>query len=113
MSSPVSGKRVEVVLIYQSLLGLYGDRGNATVLVKRLAWRGYEPVLTVVEPGDPFPTQVISIFGRRRRCSQFRRTALRADGGLYRAVDGGAAVLAVCAGYQIVGMSFTVGYRTR
>jgi hypothetical protein len=55
VSSPVIGKRVEVVLIYQSLLGLYGDRGNATVLVKRLAWRGYEPVLTVVEPGDPFP----------------------------------------------------------
>jgi hypothetical protein len=61
VSSPVAGKRVEVVLIYQSLLGLYGDRGNATVLVKRLAWRGYEPVLTIVEPGDP-PTKVISIF---------------------------------------------------
>ena len=48
-------KRVEVVLIYQSLLGLYGDRGNATVLMKRLAWRGYEPVLTAVEPGHPLP----------------------------------------------------------
>ena len=45
-------QRVEVVLIYQSLLGLYGDRGNATVLMKRLAWRGYEPVLTLVEPGE-------------------------------------------------------------
>ena len=49
-------KRVEVVLIYQSLLGLYGDRGNATVLMKRLAWRGYEPVLTSVEPGNALPT---------------------------------------------------------
>jgi CobQ-like glutamine amidotransferase family enzyme len=48
-------KRVEVVLIYQSLLGLYGDRGNATVLMKRLAWRGYESVLTAVEPGHPLP----------------------------------------------------------
>ena len=44
MSNPVA-ERVEVVLIYQSLLGLYGDRGNATALIKRLAWRGYEPVL--------------------------------------------------------------------
>ena len=27
---------VELVLVYQSLLGIYGDRGNATVLAKRL-----------------------------------------------------------------------------
>ncbi len=41
--------RVEVVLVYQSLLGIYGDRGNAQVVVKRLAWRGYDAVLTVVD----------------------------------------------------------------
>ena len=33
MSNPSTGERVEVVSIYQSLLGLYGDRGNATVLI--------------------------------------------------------------------------------
>ncbi len=32
MNNRGPGQRVEVVLIYQSLLGLYGDRGNATVL---------------------------------------------------------------------------------
>jgi len=37
--------------------------------------------------------------------------ALKADGGLQRAADRGAAILAVCAGYQIVGNTFTVGYR--
>jgi CobQ-like glutamine amidotransferase family enzyme len=36
---------------------------------------------------------------------------LKADGGLYRAVERGAAILAVCAGYQILGNTFTVGYR--
>jgi CobQ-like glutamine amidotransferase family enzyme len=80
-------KRVEVVLIYQSLLGLYGDRGNATVLMKRLLGGGEDAA------------QVTAV------------RALKADGGLYRAVDRGAAVLAVCAGYQIVGNSFTVGYK--
>ena len=30
MADPVAdGGRVEIVLIYQSLLGIYGDRGNA------------------------------------------------------------------------------------
>jgi lipid II isoglutaminyl synthase (glutamine-hydrolysing) len=110
---PVAGKRVEVVLIYQSLLGLYGDRGNATVLIKRLAWRGYEPVLTLVAPGDPLPdTGHIYLLGGGEDAAQISAVrALKADGGLNRAVERGAAVLAVCAGYQIVGRSFTVGYR--
>ena len=112
-SSERMGQRVEVVLIYQSLLGLYGDRGNATVLIKRLAWRGYEPVLTLVEPGDPLPdTGHVYLLGGGEDAAQISAVrALKADGGLQRAADRGAAILAVCAGYQIVGNTFTVGYR--
>lgn len=104
-------RRVEVVLIYQSLLGIYGDRGNATVLVKRLAWHGFDPVLTVVEPGDALPDSGdIYLLGGGEDAAQISAVrALRADGGLGRAVDREAAVFAVCAGYQIVGTSFTVG----
>jgi lipid II isoglutaminyl synthase (glutamine-hydrolysing) len=107
------GRRVEVVLIYQSLLGLYGDRGNATVLMKRLAWRGYQPVLSLVEPGDLLPDSGdVYLLGGGEDAAQVSAVrVLRADGGLYRAVDRGAAILAVCAGYQIVGNSFTVGYK--
>lgn len=105
------GKRVEVVLIYQSLLGIYGDRGNATVLIKRLAWRGYDPVLTVVEPGDPLPddADVYLLGGGEDGAQTSAVRALKADGGIFRAVDRGAAVFAVCAGYQILGNTFTVG----
>ena len=83
MSNPVAGKRVEVVLIYQSLLRLYGDRGNATVLIKRLAWQ-YEPVLTVVEPGDPLPDAGhIYLLGggeMRRRSQPCRRWSRPTEG---------------------------------
>ncbi len=105
------GERVEVVLVYQSLLGIYGDRGNATVLMKRLEWRGFDPVLSVVEPGDPLPdTGHVYLLGGGEDAAQISAVrALHADGGLHRAVDRGAAVFAVCAGYQIVGRSFTVG----
>ena len=108
---PGSGPRVEVVLVYQSLLGIYGDRGNATVLARRLAWRGYDAVLTVVEPGDPLPdTGHVYLLGGGEDAAQVSAVrALAADGGLHRAVDRGAAVFAVCAGYQIIGRSFTVG----
>ncbi len=111
MSTPVTGERVEIVLVYQSLLGIYGDRGNATVLVKRLAWRGFDPVLTVVEPGDPLPdTGQVYLLGGGEDAAQVSAVrALQADGGLSRAAERGAAVFAVCAGYQIIGRSFTVG----
>ncbi len=110
-STQGEGRRVEVVLVYQSLLGIYGDRGNATVLAKRLAWRGFDAVLTSVEPGQPLPdTSDVYLLGGGEDAAQISAVkALRADGGLHRAVDRGAAVLAVCAGYQIVGRSFTVG----
>lgn len=102
---------VEIVLVYQSLLGIYGDRGNATVLTKRLQWRGYDATLTVVEPGDALPdtAQVYLLGGGEDAAQTSAVKALRADGGLQRAVDRGAAVFAVCAGYQIIGTSFTVG----
>jgi CobQ-like glutamine amidotransferase family enzyme len=113
MNNHFAAQRVEIVLIYQSLLGLYGDRGNATVLMKRLAWRGYDPVLTLVEPGDSLPdTGKIYLLGGGEDAAQVSAVrALKADGGLYRAVERGAPILAVCAGYQILGNTFTVGYR--
>ncbi len=107
------GAHVEIVLIYQSLLGLYGDRGNASVLMKRLEWRGFSPVLTVVEPGEALPDSGhVYLLGGGEDAAQI--TAVReltADGGLHRARDRGAVVFAVCAGYQIVGNSFTLGDR--
>ncbi|WP_091178535.1 type 1 glutamine amidotransferase [Microlunatus flavus] len=108
---PGDGPRVEVVLVYQSLLGIYGDRGNATVLARRLAWRGFDAVLTVVEPGDPLPdTGQVYLLGGGEDAAQISAVrALQADGGLHRAVDRGAVVFAVCAGYQIAGRTFTVG----
>ncbi len=107
----VPGDRVEVVLVFQSLLGIYGDRGNATVLIRRLGWHGYDPVLTVVEPGDQLPdTGDVYLLGGGEDAAQISAVrALRADGGLTRAAERGAAVFAVCAGYQIIGNSFTVG----
>ncbi len=102
---------VEIVLVYQSLLGIYGDRGNAMVLRQRLAWRGIEASLTVVEPGDPLPdTGAVYLLGGGEDAAQTSAVrALKADGHLYRAIDRGAVLFAVCAGYQIAGRTFTVG----
>ena len=104
-------KPVEIVLVYQSLLGIYGDRGNAMVLRQRLAWRGIEAVLTEVDPGDEVPsTGAVYLLGGGEDAAQISAVrALKADGHLFEAIEAGAVLFAVCAGYQIVGKTFTVG----
>ena len=104
-------KPVEIVIVYQSLLGIYGDRGNAMVLRQRLAWRGIDAVLTVVEPGDPLPaTGAVYLLGGGEDAAQTSAVReLKADGHLFDAIGRGAVLFAVCAGYQIAGRTFTVG----
>lgn len=111
ISTPPSARRVEIVLVYQSLLGIYGDRGNADVLLRRLSWRGFDAVLTKVEADAPLPdTGHVYVLGGSEDVAQAVAVrALRADGGLHRAVARGAVVFAVCAGYQLIGNSFTLG----
>ena len=96
-----------VVVVYPDLLGTYGDGGNGLVLAKRAAWRGI-PTELVLAPSDrPLPHGDLYCLGGGEDGPQARAAeALAADGTLARAVEGGGVVLAVCAGYQIVGPSF-------
>ncbi len=69
------------------------------------------PILTEVEPGDPVPaTGAVYLLGGGEDAAQISAVnALKADGDLFEAVDDGAVLFAVCAGYQIAGRTFTVG----
>lgn len=102
---------VRIVIIYQSLLGIYGDRGNAMVLLQRLRWRGIDADLTVVEPGDSVPPDAdLYLLGGGEDLAQVSAVAaLKQDGNLFRGLDAGGVLFAVCAGYQLCGTTFTVG----
>ena len=102
---------ITIVLVYQSLLGIYGDRGNSTVLLQRLLRRGLDADLVVCEPGDPIPADAqVYLLGGGEDLAQISAVrALKADGNLFRGLDAGGVLFAVCAGYQICGASFTVG----
>jgi CobQ-like glutamine amidotransferase family enzyme len=96
-----------VVVVYPELLGTYGDGGNGVVLWQRARWRGIEAELRHARSDEPLPDGDVYCLGGGEDGPQVEAAdALLADGGLGRAVAGGAAVLAVCAGYQIVGNSF-------
>src|SRR2546430_7413334 len=62
--SAVSESAVRVGLVYPELLGTYGDRGNAVVLVQRLRWRGHAAELVEVTAGAPIPKSLdVYLFG--------------------------------------------------
>lgn len=111
-SKELSGRKLSIVNVYQSLLGIYGDRGNAMVLAERARRRGAEVIEHVAEPGSPVPDDAdIYVLGGGEDGAQTAAVrALAADGVLARAVERGAVVFGVCAGYQILGETFTVGH---
>lgn len=102
---------MKIVVVYQSLLGIYGDQGNSRVLAQRLRWRGLNAEVVFAEPGNPLPQDGgIYLLGGGEDAAQTTAVrSLRQDGGLFRALDAGAVLFAVCAGYQICGETFTIG----
>jgi CobQ-like glutamine amidotransferase family enzyme len=77
------------------------------VLARRAAWRGIDAELIEASSDEPLPAADVYCLGGGEDGPQvLTAQRLRADGTLERAVDSGAVVLAVCAGYQIVGEAF-------
>ena len=98
---------LRIVVVYPDLLGTYGDGGNGLVLARRAERRGIRAELIEATSDDPLPSADLYTLGGGEDGPQVQATqSLAGDGRLARAVDDGAAVLAVCAGYQIVGTSF-------
>jgi lipid II isoglutaminyl synthase (glutamine-hydrolysing) len=98
---------LSVVVVHPDLLGTYGDGGNGVVLAGRAGFRGM-PVELVLAPSDsPLPMSAdVYCLGGGEDGPQVRSAQLLSDSGFGAAVAAGAVVLAVCAGYQIVGQVF-------
>ena len=102
----VSGP-LRVAVVYPDLLGTYGDGGNGLILVRRAEWRGHDAELLHAASDRPLPEADIYCLGGGEDGPQVRAArTLIDDGTLARRVAGGAVVLAVCAGFQVVGRTF-------
>jgi CobQ-like glutamine amidotransferase family enzyme len=99
-----------IALIRPGLLGTYGDRGNAIVLAERLRRRGVSPRVLDLDRGPVPETADLYLLGGGEDGAQSSVAAdaqLRAA--LHTAIANGAVVLAVCAGFQLLGTSFETG----
>jgi hypothetical protein len=99
---------IAIASVYADLLGTYGDAGNVLTLVHRARLYGHDTEVLQVQPGDALPSQAdIYVLGGGEDTAQVAAcNALRADGAINRAAARGAAVFAVCAGYQLLGEFF-------
>ena len=97
---------VRVGLIYTELLGTYGDRGNAIILVQRARWRGIPAELIEVDAGEPIPDSLdVYLFGGGEDDPmEMAAAGMRSSkAAIEHAHANGAVILAICGGYQLIG----------
>jgi hypothetical protein len=99
--------RIRVGHLYPAYLNIYADRGNIAVLSERARVRGHQLDVRAIGMHDAVPVGEVDLFYIGG--GQDREQALVADDlaakaePLREAVEGGAAFLAVCGGYQLLG----------
>jgi lipid II isoglutaminyl synthase (glutamine-hydrolysing) len=102
--------RIVVGHLYPEYLNIYADRGNIAVLSRRAAWRGHEldvRTISVGEPVHPGEHDLLYIGGGQdREQALVAQDLLAKAAGVQESVAEGAAVLAVCGGYQLLGRTY-------
>jgi lipid II isoglutaminyl synthase (glutamine-hydrolysing) len=111
-AAPVYGPRgssaVRLVWVYPDLLSTYGDRGNLLTLARRARLRGIPVEIAEVNSDQRVPVDgdIYLLGGGEDLPQVLAARRLGTGGGLPAAVNRGAVVFAVCAGYQIIGTEF-------
>ena len=102
--------KIAVGHLYPEYLNIYADRGNIAVLAQRAAWRGHELDVRAISIGDevrPGEHDLLYVGGGQDREQALVTQDLAGkSAGVLEAVAGGAALLAVCGGYQLLGRSY-------
>ena len=102
--------RIRVGHLYPDYLNIYADRGNIAVLTRRAALRGHDLVVDSIGIGDeltPGAHDLLYVGGGQDREQALIAPDLAARGEAIReAVAGGAALLGVCGGYQLLGRRY-------
>ena len=108
---------LRVCALYPELMNIYADRGNLLLLRRRCEWRGVGFELTASDLGEPLDPEQADLFyvgggqDRDQRLCAFDLAEVKREG-LHAAAERGAAMLAVCGGYQLLGHSYELGEET-
>jgi CobQ-like glutamine amidotransferase family enzyme len=105
---------LRVLWLYPEHMNIYADRGNIAVLERRCRWRGIGFELGRAGPGEAIDADAHDLFymggGQDRDQALVARDLVDTKReALAAAVAGGATLLAVCGGYQLLGRSYALG----
>jgi lipid II isoglutaminyl synthase (glutamine-hydrolysing) len=96
--------------LYPTKMNIYGDRGNVLALERRAGWRGITARTVGIGVGDDVPGDIdLFFFGGGQDGEQVAVAHdLQGEKGaaIRNAVAGGAAMLAICGGYQLLGHAY-------
>ncbi len=106
-------ERLRVLWLYPEHMNIYADRGNIAVLERRCAWRGIGFELARAGAGDHVDPSGHDLFyvggGQDRDQRMVARDLVETKrDALAEAGAGGATLLAVCGGYQLLGRSYAL-----
>ena len=101
---------IRVGHLYPDYLNIYADRGNIAVFERRARARGHELDVRAIGMHDEVPVGEIDLFyiggGQDREQALVAHDLAAKTEALHAAAQGGAAFLAVCGGYQLLGRSY-------
>jgi lipid II isoglutaminyl synthase (glutamine-hydrolysing) len=104
---PALPKAIRICHLYPRLFSVAGDRGNLIALTKRCAWRGIRTSVTEADVGVSADFRQFDLIlvhgGQDCEMKVAARDLETKAGSLREAIEGGTVVLAVCAGYQLLG----------
>ena len=105
---------LRLLALYPEQMNIYADRGNILFLQRRCEWRSIPFEYAAADPGesfDPAEHDLIYIGGGQDRDQVLVAGDMLETkrGSIASAVDDGAALLAVCGGYQLLGHRYQLG----
>lgn len=102
--------KLKIVWLYGTKMNIYGDRGNVIALERRARWRGIDVESIEVGIGAPIPADADIFFfggGQDQEQVAVSKDLVGAKGAAIKAaIEDGAAMLAVCGGYQLLGHEY-------
>ena len=104
----MTGRTITVGYLYPEIMSGYGDRGNLAAITRRCGWRGIAADVRELRLGDPVDAGEVDLFVIGNG-GEFHQRLIATDladvkgPGICEAVGDGAALLAVGAGYELLG----------
>jgi lipid II isoglutaminyl synthase (glutamine-hydrolysing) len=104
----MANRKLIVGYLYPDIMSGYGDRGNVATIVRRCGWRGITAEVWELRLGDPVVADEVDLL-MLGHGGEFHQRLIAADlvdvkaPGICEAVAQGAALLAVGAGYELLG----------